>query len=182
MDANKPLITASLKVGALLDAYPELEQVLVDLAPPFRKLRNPVLRRTVARVTTLAQAARVAGVPLGPLVRALRKAAGQATEDLPPTREEAPHDSGGPVPEWVTRGEIAVTLNADELLAGGVNPLTLAQGHLNSLQPDQVLLIEGSFRPEPLIDLLTRQGRRVHSAPDGTGRYRTFVAHGDRGG
>ena len=37
---EKPPITSSLRVGELLEAYPELEQVLVDLAPPFRKLRH----------------------------------------------------------------------------------------------------------------------------------------------
>ena len=56
---DRPLITPETKVGALLDAYPELEAVLIELAPPFRKLKNPVLRRTVARLTSLAQAAKV---------------------------------------------------------------------------------------------------------------------------
>jgi hypothetical protein len=37
-------------VGALLEAYPELERVLMEMAPAFAKLRNPVVRRTVAKV------------------------------------------------------------------------------------------------------------------------------------
>ncbi len=54
---NKLIITPQTKVKELLDAYPELEPVLIDMAPAFKKLRNPVLRRTIARVTSIKQAA-----------------------------------------------------------------------------------------------------------------------------
>ncbi|MCP4310925.1 MAG: DUF1858 domain-containing protein, partial [Bacteroidetes bacterium] len=35
------LITPKTRVGELLDAYPELEQVLMGLSPAFKKLKNP---------------------------------------------------------------------------------------------------------------------------------------------
>jgi Domain of unknown function (DUF1858) len=69
-------ITPAMKVAELLDSWPELERVLIAQAPAFRRLRNPVLRRTVARVATLEQAAGVGGVPVRELVAALRRAAG----------------------------------------------------------------------------------------------------------
>jgi hypothetical protein len=65
-----------MKVAELLEAWPELEEVLIRLAPAFRRLKNPVLRRTVARVATLEQAAGVGGVAVRDLVGALRRAAG----------------------------------------------------------------------------------------------------------
>ena len=37
---RRPDITPELRVGALLEAYPELETILVGIAPPFAKLRN----------------------------------------------------------------------------------------------------------------------------------------------
>ncbi|MDD4434532.1 MAG: DUF1858 domain-containing protein, partial [Parabacteroides sp.] len=48
-----------MKVAELLNDYPEIEDTLLSLSPAFAKLRNPVLRKTVARVTTLQQAAKV---------------------------------------------------------------------------------------------------------------------------
>ncbi|MFH1755446.1 MAG: DUF1858 domain-containing protein, partial [Candidatus Latescibacterota bacterium] len=60
-DTNRPSITPDMKVSALLEAYPELEDVLIGIAPAFKKLRNPVLRRTVAKLTSLRQAAQVGG-------------------------------------------------------------------------------------------------------------------------
>ncbi len=67
-------ITPDTKVGALLEAYPELEEHLIACAPAFAKLRNPLLRRTVAKVATLEQAARVGGIGVRDLVRRLREA------------------------------------------------------------------------------------------------------------
>ena len=37
-------ITPETKVGEMLEAYPQLEEVLLEISPTFRKLRNPVLR------------------------------------------------------------------------------------------------------------------------------------------
>ena len=54
------MITPETRVGALLDAHPELEVTLIGIAPTFKALKNPVLRRTVAKVATLEQAARIA--------------------------------------------------------------------------------------------------------------------------
>jgi hypothetical protein len=77
-------ILPSTKVGALLDRYPELEDILIGLAPPFKKLKNPFLRRGVARVASLKHAAAVGGMPVNDLVNKLRAVVGQeavASED-----------------------------------------------------------------------------------------------------
>ena len=62
MKNSKFTISPKTKVGELLDAYPELEQLLMAMSPAFEKLKNPVLRRTVAKVATLQQIS-VAGAP-----------------------------------------------------------------------------------------------------------------------
>src|SRR5205809_150443 len=69
-------------VGELLEAYPELESVLVEMAPTFAKLRNPVVRRTVAKVATLEQAAKLGGINLQAMILRLRNETGQAVPDL----------------------------------------------------------------------------------------------------
>lgn len=140
----------------------ELHSKFVQLAPPFRKLRNPVLRRTVAHVTTLAQAARVAGVSIADLIQALRPAAGQALDAMVASAEEHPGAAAGPAPGSMRQGEVAAFLNADEVLGAGESPLATVQDPLRRLQPYQVLVIEGSLRPEPLIDLLRGQGHAIH--------------------
>ena len=71
-------ITPDSKVAALLESYPELEDVLIAIAPPFKKLKNPVLRRSVAKVASLRQGAAVGGIGIDQMVNPLRAQVGQA--------------------------------------------------------------------------------------------------------
>jgi len=66
------------KVGEILKEHPEVEEALIRLSPEFRRLRNPVLRATVAKVATLRHVAAVGGVPVAELVEALRAAVAAA--------------------------------------------------------------------------------------------------------
>lgn len=90
-------ITLDVKVGALLEAYPQLEQTLYEISPMFKKLSNPILRKTVARVTSLKQVAEVGGIPPVDLINRLREAAGFS----PFETDEAEMDAEGmPQPAW----------------------------------------------------------------------------------
>jgi hypothetical protein len=85
-----------MKVATLLQDYPELEEALIEIAPPFRKLRNPVLRRSVAKVTSLRQAAAVAQIDVSDLVRSCERQPGSPNSPrrslpiVPPSRAR-PH-------------------------------------------------------------------------------------------
>jgi hypothetical protein len=75
-DTDLPILP-STKVGALLDRYPELEEILIGLAPPFKKLKNPILRKGVGKVASLQQVAAVGGLSVRDLVNKLRITVGQ---------------------------------------------------------------------------------------------------------
>ena len=102
MTAKLP-ITPQTKVGELLEAYPELEAVLVAQTPIFEKLKNPVLRKTVAKVATLEKAAAIANIPVVKLVSELRKAAGQSAL-IPTTADQASLESRALIPRIVRPG------------------------------------------------------------------------------
>jgi len=148
--ARKP-ITPEMKVGEFLDAYPELEETLTTLAPAFEKLRNPVLRRTVARVTSLAQAARVGGVAVAEMVNVLRRAAGQAASP-----ESVADGAVSPVQPGaagtVDRTRIWKTLDARPLIEQGEQPIGRVLGDLKSLPDGMTYELITSFEPAPLID------------------------------
>jgi hypothetical protein len=74
-------ITPSTRVAEMLDTYPELEETLIGIAPPFKKLKNPFLRKTVAKVATLKHIASVGNVQLTELINKLRQAVGQPVTD-----------------------------------------------------------------------------------------------------
>ncbi len=59
------------RVGAVLDWFPALEAQFIEAG--FDLIRNPVLRRTVARQVSLRQACRMKGVALTPFVAELNR-------------------------------------------------------------------------------------------------------------
>lgn len=160
-----------MKVADLLETWPELEEALIAQAPTFRSLRNPVLRRTVARVATLEQAAGVGGIPVRDLVAALRRAAGlpdagDAAADIPGTRE---------APGWVDPSKVVARVNAEALLDAGRVPLGIVNQKARNLAPGEILIVESTFPPLPLVDALEKQGYETFVREGSPGRFETYV-------
>jgi len=78
---EKLLITPKTKIFDLLEAYPELEETLIAVAPAFKKLKNPVLRNTITKVATLTQAAMIGGLKVEELIFKLRTEVDQSTSN-----------------------------------------------------------------------------------------------------
>lgn len=169
-------ITPATKVADLLEAYPELEETLVAQAPAFKRLRNPVLRRTVARVASLEQAAGVGGVAVRELVATLRAAAGQepgaGVAAEPPT---GPGSATDP-PDWLDESRVTTVIDADALLDAGEVPLSRVNAAAAALAPGAIFRVDSGFRPVPLVEALGKQGHPCFVREDPPGRFATFVA------
>ncbi len=172
---NPPLeIGPRSKVGEVLDAYPQLEETLIGLAPAFEKLRNPILRRTVARFATLESAARVGGVDPGALVAALRRAAGLAESDSSMAATALADDEA----PWLLDAQVALSIDADAELDEGRHPAGRVEAAWRGLGAGSAIEIVASFRPEPLIERLRGRGAAIHVATDrANGRTRVLVGH-----
>jgi hypothetical protein len=164
-------ITPDTKVATFLKDFPELEDELLRLSPDFAKLRNPILRRTVARVTSLRQAAKIAGLPLAEMINTLRRAAGQSEADV----VEDGSVADAPKPDWVDSLEVWKTYDARSLLESGGNPMGEVIAEAKALPAGQQLLLQTSFLPAPLIDILTKKGLTVWSAPEVDGLVVTHI-------
>jgi hypothetical protein len=163
-------ITPDSRIGELLEHWPELEDVLVELSPHFRALRNPVLRRTVAKVATLRQVSTVSGVPLGVLVERLRAGAG-----LPPIALS--EESAGPPaerPAWAVEAAVTRTLDARAAIEAGEHPMPQVMADLAKLGDAQVLQLVTPFVPAPLLDMARGKGFQSFSVAETPGLVRTF--------
>lgn len=158
-------VNGDTKVGALLDAHPELEDVLVGLSPEFKRLQNPILRRTVAKVATLSQAARIGGIPAPDLVRALRRALGHEVIE-PPPGHDAPQVAD-PEPEWARHAPVAEWLDAEKILAGSGSPVGVLGARLSELPAGTIVGLRAPFYPAPLVDALRQRGHEVHAREAG---------------
>jgi hypothetical protein len=109
MTAGNIEITPSTKVADLLDSYPEIEETLIGIAPPFKKLKNKFLRKSVAKVATIKHIASVGNVPINELINKLREAVGQSkTNDF---YEDENYFSGRP--EWFSVDKISLSINEE---------------------------------------------------------------------
>jgi hypothetical protein len=157
-------ITPETRVHALLERYPELEDVLIDMAPAFKKLRNPLLRRSVAKVASLKQAAAVGRIPAQLMVNELRMMVGQPALDA---QEPVDADSYfGPQPHWFDASRVVDSLDEAEL-DPDVMPLRPLMLHARSLEPSEVLELVTAYLPAPAIDILRRKGFASWSVEDG---------------
>lgn len=171
---ERPPITPSTRVAALLVAYPELEETLIGIAPAFAKLRNPVLRRTIAKVTSLRRAAEVAGLPVKELVSQLRAAAGIADVDDADLADEPSVAALQSAPAWSERVVVRWTLDADALLGSGREPLGEVARRVAELVDGTAGVIESSFRPAPLLEWLATRGCETACVAE-DGAFRTWV-------
>ena len=151
---EKLIITPRTKVYELLQAYPELEDLLIEMAPVFKKLKNPVLRRTIARVTTLQQAAQVGEIPVHSLVNTLRQKVGQDS------LEGLAAGSEGQVakPAWLKEEKIVKRLDARPVIEQGGHPLGEVLTGVGDMKPGEIFELVTPFMPAPLIERVVAQG------------------------
>ena len=154
MEKNEKLIiTPKTKVLQLIETYPELENVLIEYAPAFKKLKNPVLRKTVARIATLQQAASIGNVKVEDLINRLRTEVGQ---DLLSFESQSNYNTSQPV--WFNEVKIAAELDVREMLDSGEQPVNQAVSDLKDLKMGGIYKILAPFLPAPLIDKATSLG------------------------
>ena len=164
MAGNKLIITPKTKVGEFLEAYPELENVLMDMSPAFAKLKNPVLRKTLGKVASLQQAATVAGLKIDEMVNKLRHAAGQSDSDIEADDTMYLETVN---PSWFDESRITVHFDATSIINSGGSPMNEILNKTKELKDNQILKLQTPFVPAPIIDILKKKGFRVFSIKKG---------------
>lgn len=147
---HKLIITPKTKVLQVIEAYPQLEDVLIEYVPAFKKLKNPILRNTVAKIATLQQAAAVGNVKVEDLINVLRKHVGQ---DL--FTENAGTIYNIQQPDWFAENLIEKELDAKTMLAAGEQPVNQVMADLKDMNKGSIYKLIAPFLPAPLIDKAT---------------------------
>ncbi len=146
---NKIIITPKTKIFDLLEAFPDLEEILIEQAPQFEKLRNPLLRRTIGKVTTLSQAAAVGGLNVEELVNVLRTKAGQSQlSDF----DHQDSNYNTQKPDWFSQRRVTQTIDVRDMLHEGEQPIHEVLSSVKKLKKKDILKLITPFLPAPLID------------------------------
>jgi hypothetical protein len=147
MEKTQLIITPKTKVLQLIESYPQLEDVLIKYVPAFSKLKNPLLRRTVAKIATLQQAASIGNVKTGDLINLLRKEVGQ---ELLYKSDDTTYNTKKPT--WFNETLIEKEFDIREMLAAGEQPVNQVISDLNNLSSGKIYKLTSPFLPAPLID------------------------------
>ena len=133
-------------VKEVLDRYPDLKTVLVELSHRFKRLQNPVFYNTLAKFTTFKDAAKITGVSLCELLHTINKYLGterKLTQIMPEcikTSEKVDYE-GEPI-TWEETNEryIMNQSNQEEILS-----------MLATLKPQQSLVVITTMEPDILV-------------------------------
>lgn len=143
-------INLQTKVAEMLDHYPQLEVVLLELSPSFAKLKNPILRRTIAKEATLKQISEIAGLNPGEIIAALRKGANLCPSDM----NIAESNNFTSRPEWVSEEAVVETFDIHPILNENKSPMKQIIDKAGLLEEGQILKLITPFVPAPIIDIL----------------------------
>jgi hypothetical protein len=145
------------------------------MAPPFKKLRNPILRRSVARVASLKQAAAVGRIDVHDMVNELRGVVG-----LPALRErsESPPDYFGEQPDWFDLALVVSSLDERELDEDTM-PLGVLSRTAVAAGDGKITELVTGFLPAPGIDIMRGKGFRTWCRQDGP-LVRTYFSRAAR--
>lgn len=168
MSSTTVPISPNDKVSDVLARDESLVEVFVRAAPHFAKLRNRAMRRVMARLVTVEQAARTANVPAEELVRALNAALGLAGDRTTPEPTRSAHvDSSG---DRHPDNAPVVEVDVRDDLRSGREPFSRIMSAVAALRDDEVLRLRAIFEPAPLFTVLGKRGfvheSEAHSADD----------------
>lgn len=147
MEHKNLIISPKTKILQLIETYPELEDVLIEYVPAFSKLKNPVLRKTVAKIASLQQAATIGGVKVEDLINHLRKVVGQESETY---ENDTTYNTRKP--NWYNDKIITKSLDIRDMLNQGEQPVNLVISDINQMESNSIYEVIAPFIPAPLID------------------------------
>ncbi|UCH66684.1 MAG: DUF1858 domain-containing protein, partial [Ignavibacterium sp.] len=128
--------------------------VLIGIAPPFKKLKNPFLRKTVAKVATIKHISSVGGVPLGDLIAKLRDAVGQP----PITESYDDEEYFSEQPEWFSVDKVTLSVEEDKLENKDEMTLVAILRESKNVKTGEIIELVTAFLPAPGIDALKSKG------------------------
>lgn len=148
-------INANTKIAAVIKQCPDAIEAIISINPKFEKLRNPLLRKIMAKRTSLAMAAKVGGCSINDFFEKLKPLGFTIESDILPVAEEQT-----PIPDFIhaIKDEQLIELDVRPVIAAGKDPLTLILEKAKNIKAGQILKIVNAFAPVPLIPLLEKKG------------------------
>lgn len=154
-------LNANTRIDDLLEEYPFLMEYLVARSPKFMLLENAVIRKTVGKVATVAQAASIGGIDPGRLLNdiaeEIRKRTGQEVA------VSASKEGSAPIMDADARQEVLKDIMRD--LHGGVEMSILKRRFhelIKDIDPSEIAKMEQRLMDEGMPESEVKRLCDVH--------------------
>jgi uncharacterized protein (DUF2249 family) len=146
------------RVADVIERDEGLIDVFASASPAFERLRNPALRRVMARLVTVEQAARIAGVDAAELVARLNGHRGPHVPTRPPDAPASADAAPATVAAEVEWDGPTIELDVREELRAGREPFSRIMAAKAKVPEGGTLKLRAIFEPVPLYAVLSKQG------------------------
>ncbi len=170
-------VAAGDRVSDVLARDEALVEVFVRRSHHFTKLRNRTMRKIMARLVTVEDAARIAGADAAALVEELNAALGIAPDSVTPISavDEARALPSVPPPASAARGRpggapvgaTVVEVDVREDLRAGREPFSRIMAAVQAAGAGEVLWLRATFEPVPLYTVLAKRGFLHEASAEG---------------
>lgn len=164
-------ITPKTKLMDMLNQYPELEEKVISLAPPFKNLKNLVLRKTVGKLATVEKVAKIGGIDVSDFINDLRQEIG--LEPLKANVEAESFSISDDAPDWIN-GEPKHIVDGTAMLDAGEHPLNHINKLMSEIEPGEFVLLKTNFAPLPMHDAMRKQNCLVYHVSQ-VDQHQTYV-------
>ncbi len=163
-------INENTKVSELIKYNKEAIDAIASINKLFVKLKNPILRKVLAKRVSISDAAKVGGAKVEDFYRVL-KPLGFETETIEFKKEDKPNIKYKLNTMDINKIDPAtiVELDVRDEIAGGSDPFATIMGAVKELPEGKTLKLINVFEPIPMINKLNKKGYEsfVDSSQDG---------------
>lgn len=170
------IVTAKTKISDLIKANPDTIEAIAQINKHFKKLRNPILRKTLARRITIEDAAKVGGVTVDVF---FEKLANIGFEIEQQKERIAPKTETNKM-EFIIDNAGVTELDVRPYIEAGNDPFQIIMAAIKELPEGNVLKIINSFEPIPLINVLKGKGYRSMVERPESGVVCTYFKKGEK--
>ena len=148
-------ISRETKISSILKANKQALDVIAEINPHFRKLRNPILRKVLAARVDIQTAAKIGGVDVQIFFNKLSEIGFEIVE-----KEQVVNDENIKTTEIMidTEKDNIILLDVREDLENGIDPFKEIMSTIKDFKQGDVLKIINTFVPSPIINVLKQKG------------------------
>lgn len=128
---------------------------IASIAPPLKRLKNPILRKIMASRVTVQEAAKMGGCQVEDFIRVLKPLGYQYSV----TGHDDDKGDEEQLPDWLEEADESDihTFDVRPIIEDGTDPLKAIMAEFKKVKPSGILCIINTFVPTPLIHLLEKK-------------------------